>query len=148
MIYGFPLVRAVLRSVQIGIPPVKSFRERLFVWYTASFYWRRHILGRRCNQCTYNLRISASWDSFVGSMYSFICYGCAFFSVTLCRGLQQYYDVRWYCFLALFVLLCSPSVGNVWHATSWWLFRLIIFGERWGMSLVKTIASSVFSFSW
>ena len=30
MIYGFPLVRAVLRSVQIGIPPVKSFMERLF----------------------------------------------------------------------------------------------------------------------
>ena len=60
MIYGFPLVRAVLRSVQIGIPPVKSFMERLFVWFKASFYWRRHILGKRCNQCTYNLRISAS----------------------------------------------------------------------------------------
>ena len=37
MIYGFPLVRAVLHSAQIGIPPVKSFLERLFVWYTASF---------------------------------------------------------------------------------------------------------------
>ena len=60
------------------------------------FYWRRHILGRRCNQCTYNLRISASWDSFAGSTYSFICMVALFFSVTLCRGLRQYYDVGCY----------------------------------------------------